>query len=248
MPGRDVQRKLGTTRGSPRRSRTAKASRISRHAVKSRCAREWGGWGRLSDDGPGQNNPDPSEGPWGRWSIPPHGGAQSSPQARLRAVPPMRPRGARRADANRSWPAYAGSRLKLDHHLGRRRLKGQPSSRTGENSPYGMIGGIEETSASFEARSAPRSYPTSSAARLCIAAVTKMLVRGVRSNPTATMSGTASDSHDSEAAHFRSVVPPQSAGTAHAHPRLVLLRASIVAMVVLADDANVPTPTCGPKR
>jgi hypothetical protein len=24
---------------------------------------------------PGQNNPDPSEGPWGRWSIPPHGGA-----------------------------------------------------------------------------------------------------------------------------------------------------------------------------
>jgi hypothetical protein len=75
MPGRDVQRKLGTTRGSPRRSRTAKASRISRHAVKSRCACEWGGWGRLSDDGPGQNNPDPSEGPWGRWSLPPHGGA-----------------------------------------------------------------------------------------------------------------------------------------------------------------------------
>ena len=34
-------------------------------AVKSRCAREWDGWGRLSDDGPGQNNPDPSEGPWG---------------------------------------------------------------------------------------------------------------------------------------------------------------------------------------
>jgi hypothetical protein len=33
-------------------------------------------------------------------------------------------------------------------------------SSNGENSPYGMIGGIEETSASFEARSAPRSYPT----------------------------------------------------------------------------------------
>ena len=75
MPRRNAQRKLGTTRGSPRRSRTAKASRISRHAVKSRCAREWGGWGRLSDDGPGHYNPDPSEGPWGRWSIPPHGGA-----------------------------------------------------------------------------------------------------------------------------------------------------------------------------
>ena len=65
MPGANEQRKPGTARGSPRRSRTAKASRISRHAVKSRCAREWGGWGRLSDDGPGHYNPDPSEGPWG---------------------------------------------------------------------------------------------------------------------------------------------------------------------------------------
>jgi hypothetical protein len=65
MPGRNVQRKPGTARGSPRRSRTAKASRISRHAVKSRCARERDGWGRLSDDGPGHYNPDLSEGPWG---------------------------------------------------------------------------------------------------------------------------------------------------------------------------------------
>src|ERR1700746_2000166 len=62
------------------------------------------------------------------------------------------------------WPADAGSRLKLDAALGRPRLKGQPSSRTGENSPYGMIGGIEETSASFEARPAPRSYPAPFAA------------------------------------------------------------------------------------
>src|SRR5258705_9368415 len=65
MPGANEQRKPGTARGSPRRSRTAKASRISRHAVKSRCACEWVGWGRLSDDGPGHYNPDPSEGPWG---------------------------------------------------------------------------------------------------------------------------------------------------------------------------------------
>jgi hypothetical protein len=65
MSGENGQRKPGTTRGSPRRSRTAKASRISRLAVKSRCVHEWGGWGRLSDDGPGQNNLDPSEGPWG---------------------------------------------------------------------------------------------------------------------------------------------------------------------------------------
>ena len=75
MSGRNEQRKPGTTRGSPRRSRTAKASRISRHAVKSRCAREWGGWGRLSDDGPGHYNPDPSEGPWGGGVITLHGGA-----------------------------------------------------------------------------------------------------------------------------------------------------------------------------
>src|SRR3954469_22520056 len=43
------------------------------------------------------------------------------------------------------------------------RMTGQPSSRTGENPPYGMRGGIEETSASFEAPSAPRSYPTAGA-------------------------------------------------------------------------------------
>ena len=78
MSGRNVQRKRGTTRGSPRRSRTAKASRISRSAVKSRCVHEWGGWGRLSDDGPGHYNPDPSEDPWGGGVITLQGSAQSS--------------------------------------------------------------------------------------------------------------------------------------------------------------------------
>src|ERR1700688_1750137 len=56
--------------------------------------------------------------------------------------------------------AYAGSRLKLIDASGRSRVIRQPFSRNGENSPYGMLGGIVETSASFEARSAPRSYPT----------------------------------------------------------------------------------------
>src|SRR6516225_8376609 len=79
MSGRNEQRKPGTARGSPRRSRTAKASRISRLAVKSRCAREWDGWGRISDDGLGHYNPNPSEDPWGGGLIPPNGGAQSSP-------------------------------------------------------------------------------------------------------------------------------------------------------------------------
>jgi hypothetical protein len=65
MPRRNGQRKPGTTRGSPRRCRTAKALRISRRTAKSQCAHGWGGWGRLSDDDPRQHNLEPSEGPWG---------------------------------------------------------------------------------------------------------------------------------------------------------------------------------------
>ena len=78
MSGKNGQRKLGTTRGSPRRSRTAKASRISRQATKSRCACEWGAWGRLSEDGSGQHNPNPSEDPWGGGRPILHGGALTS--------------------------------------------------------------------------------------------------------------------------------------------------------------------------
>jgi hypothetical protein len=69
MMAKSGQRKLGTTRGQPRRTRTAKASRISRSAAKSRCAGEWGGWGRLSVDGSGHYNPDRSEDPWGRETL-----------------------------------------------------------------------------------------------------------------------------------------------------------------------------------
>ena len=111
MSGRNEQRKPGTTRGSPRRSRTAKASRISRHAVKSRCAHKWDGWGRLSDDGPGHYNPDPSEGPWGGGVITLQGGVPSSPR-------PDPVRGNRCDDEVHEgrmqtgcWTAYAGSRL-----------------------------------------------------------------------------------------------------------------------------------------
>src|ERR1700693_4529737 len=127
MPGRNAQRKLGTTRGSPRRSRTAKASRISRHAVKSRCAREWGGWGRLSDDGPGHYNPDPSEGPWGRWGIPPHGGAVIASTDPTLCGSTLKHEGRRTTDRR---AAYAGSRLKLIDASGRSRLTRQPFSRT----------------------------------------------------------------------------------------------------------------------
>jgi len=160
MLGKNGQRKPGTTRGSPRRSRTAKASRISRRAAKSRCTCEWDGWGRLSDDGTGQNNPISSEGPWGGGSPTLRGGVSSSKRPRLSA-------------SHRSYhvmhegrmqterlSVYAGSRLELTNDTGRHRLTCQPFSRTGENPPYGMLGGTEETSASFEARSAPHSHPT----------------------------------------------------------------------------------------
>jgi hypothetical protein len=60
-------RKRGTARGSPRRSRTAKVSRISRIGEVAMCPRV-GRMGPISVDGPGQHNPVWSEGPWGHGS------------------------------------------------------------------------------------------------------------------------------------------------------------------------------------
>ena len=98
--------------------------------------------------------------PWsgGRPTL--HGGALSSRLIRHRAGR-LIGNEAREGRKQTNYRAvYVGSRLKLAGSLGRPRLICQPFSRTGENPPYGMIGGIEKTSASFEARSAPRSYPT----------------------------------------------------------------------------------------
>src|SRR6266852_5614098 len=113
MPRKNGQRKPGTTRGSPRRSRTAKALRISRHAVKSRCARGWGGWGRLSDDGPRQHNSGQSEDPWGGGRPTLQGGARSG--ARPDSARDYRSRYEVHEGRmqTKHWPAYAGSRLKL---------------------------------------------------------------------------------------------------------------------------------------
>jgi hypothetical protein len=98
------QRKHGTSRRSPRRpgvGRTARAVRISRFAVKSCCACEWGGWGRVSDDGPGHYNPDRSEDPWGRAVYCSHGGASAHRVSGFRTgTQRYRQRGARRAEAN----------------------------------------------------------------------------------------------------------------------------------------------------
>jgi hypothetical protein len=159
MSGRNGQRKPGTTRGSPRRSRTAKASRISRHAVKSRCARGWGGWGRLSDDGSRQHNSGQSEDPWGGELPHLHGGARLSgrPDTAREYRNVMRcAKGGHKPHISQCMPGAGLSWL----GAGRCRPKCQPSSRIGENPPYGMIGRVEETSASCEARSAPRLYPT----------------------------------------------------------------------------------------
>ncbi len=64
---------------------------------------EWGGWGRLSVDGPGQNNPDRSEGPWGRaacapleWRCVTGRGSSTSIEGNQSS------RSARRVDANRN--------------------------------------------------------------------------------------------------------------------------------------------------
>src|SRR5215475_2350730 len=136
MSGRNEQRNPGTARGSPRRSRTAKASRISRLAVKARCAHEGDGWGRISDDGSGHYNPNPSEDPWGGGVISLHGGAQSSlwpDTVRDNHVDSEVHKG--RMQTGRRT-AHAGSRLKLPTIQERHRLDSQPSSRTGENPPY----------------------------------------------------------------------------------------------------------------
>jgi hypothetical protein len=79
---------------------------------------------------------------------------------------------------NQPRSAYAGSRFKLCDALGRHRPKCQPSSHTGENPPYGMIGGGEETSASFEAGSAPRSYPTAGRSAMSVPIYARQSSRG----------------------------------------------------------------------
>jgi hypothetical protein len=67
MSGRNVQRKLGTTRGSPRPLPHSEDIAYKPRAVKSRCAHEWDGWGRLSDDGSRQHNSSKGRGPLGKW-------------------------------------------------------------------------------------------------------------------------------------------------------------------------------------
>ena len=71
-------------------------------------------------------------------------------------VTPVSTKGGSKPSSRKGMPGAGLTGLAM----GRRRLKGQPWSRTGENPPYGILEGTMETSASFEARSAPSSYST----------------------------------------------------------------------------------------
>ena len=160
MTGRNRQRKLGTTRGLPRRSRTAVALCITDCVGKAQRAREWDGWGRISDDGSGHYNPNRSEGPWDRAT----GVARMAVRDRAESC-----------DTERRNPAVTrrtkdGGKLRDSKGMSGADLSGKSSGKAPsekpvlepywENPPYGILGGRMETSASCEARSAPSFYPT----------------------------------------------------------------------------------------
>ena len=89
-------------------------------------------------------------------SMAAHGRASHPTQCGITEVASMCARGRHKPNISRCMPGAGLSRP----CAGRCCPTCQPSSRIGENPPYGMIGRVEETSASFEARSAPRLYPT----------------------------------------------------------------------------------------
>src|SRR6202035_5089891 len=76
-------------------------------------AHHQGGWGRLSDDRPGQHNPDSSEDPWGGGLPTLHGGASArnrpDTERDIRGYDGMHEG---RKQTN-TWSAYAGSRLEV---------------------------------------------------------------------------------------------------------------------------------------
>jgi hypothetical protein len=154
---KERQRKLGTTRRRPRPARagTARASHITRRTGKLGRVWEWGGWGRLSVDGLGHYNPDRSEGPWGR------AGKPLARRCRSCAMNFDTERGLFRRQGGTKDGCKPRDAM-IRRHEGRPLPISRPWSRTGENPPYGILGRTMETSASFEARSAPSSYPTAS--------------------------------------------------------------------------------------
>jgi hypothetical protein len=92
--------------------------------------------------------------------------------------------------------------------LGRPRLIFRPLSRTGENPPYGILGEAMETSASFEARSAPSSHPTVSSTRtdLCGERLAMSVPTATRSPFLAPKKGTSPFSEFSTLRHLQNRV------------------------------------------
>src|SRR5438552_5172132 len=123
------------------------------------CLRDWR-MGPISVDGPGQHNPARSEGPWGRartslaWRC-----STERRSATLSTDEPGATESTKGDGKPRDAKGMPGAGL-TGAARGKASPDSQPSSRTGENPPYGMIGEATETSASFEARSAPSPYPT----------------------------------------------------------------------------------------
>ena len=152
MPRRREQRKHGTTRGSPRPRGTARASRISRSAAKSRCACEWGGWGRISEMARDNITRTGARAP----GV----GRRRSPERRCLTEPEASDTERMSQRGHGEHEGRTQTAQRQVRRTGRRRSKCRPLSRTGENPPYGILGGAMETSASFEARSAPSLYPT----------------------------------------------------------------------------------------
>src|SRR6516162_4211951 len=89
-------------------------------------------------------------------SMAAHGRASHPTQCGITEVASMCARGRHKPNISRCMPGAGLSRP----CAGRCCPTCQPSTRIGDSPPYGMIGRVEETSASFEARSAPRLYPT----------------------------------------------------------------------------------------
>jgi hypothetical protein len=119
---------------------TAEARRINRSAAKSSRADEWGGWGRVSDDEPGHYNPARSEGPWGRAAVPLVRRCLTESMASTQSE----------EHCATAEGTNDGRKLVWNERMpGRPRRRRRPWSRTGENPPYGILGGTMETSASF---------------------------------------------------------------------------------------------------
>ena len=99
-------------------------------------------------------------------SMAAHGRASHPTQCGITEVASMCARGRHKPNISRCMPGAGLSRP----CAGRCCPTCQPSSRIGENPPCGMIGGVEETSASFEARSVRSGRSASAAKWIAVAA------------------------------------------------------------------------------